>query len=235
MSKGSYIQLWMFNRVASKYDLFNKTASFFLDERWRARAVEGLKPAKNILDLCTGTGEMALRLVSRVGSTTQVVGIDFSEKMLSLAQKKMRRRGYASRIQFLQTQAENLPFFDNSFDCVTNAFSMRNVVDNLEVVLREMHRVVKPKGKVIILELGKPESVYLRKIYYLYLQFILPWYGLALFGKKWPLLYLRSSIINFFSLQEFKEKLKKAGFQSVDYSPFTGGIAGVYIAIKPRA
>ncbi|MFQ5835951.1 MAG: bifunctional demethylmenaquinone methyltransferase/2-methoxy-6-polyprenyl-1,4-benzoquinol methylase UbiE [bacterium] len=234
MSKGSYIKL-MFNRVASKYDLFNSIASLFLDGWWRARAVERVRSEKNILDLCSGTGELGLKLVSRVGSTTQVVGIDFSERMLWLAQEKIRKRGYASRIQFIQTRAENLPFFDDSFDCVTNAFSMRNVVNSLEVVLREIHRVLKPKGKVIILEMSKPESVYLRKIYYLYLKFILPWYGLVLFGKKSPCLYLRSSIINFFPPKKFKEKLKKAGFQNVGYSPFTGGIAGVYTAIKQRA
>lgn len=225
----TYIQN-MFDFLAPRYDLFNRLASFFLDRYWRKFAASLADGSENILDVCTGTGEFAFKLANRTRGR-KVTGIDFSPEMLKIAKNKLN----GENIEFLWGKAEELPFPHDFFDCVTSGFAMRNVTNppwRIDVVLKEMHRVLKSEGKIIILEMGKPYSKLLRQLYYIYLRTVLYWVGLITFGKKWPFRYLIYSIVHFLEPEQLKKKLENIGFKDVQYSPLTGGIVGVYIGVK---
>lgn len=214
----------MFDLLAPRYDLFNKLVSFSLDRYWRMRALKWIYKERSVLDICTGTGGIAIAVKQKVRGS--VIGIDFSQKMISIA----KHRKHAG-VKFLLSEAEEIPFPDNMFDYVTSSFAMRNVVNETNKVLNEMYRVTKSFGRIILLEFGNPESVFLRRIYHFYLKKVLPLIGMLLYRKRTPFLYLANSIISWDS-QKFIEKIEKAGFKEVQYFALTGGIAGVYTGIK---
>lgn len=224
----------MFGHLAKRYDLFNHLASLFLDGNWRGHAVSSaqLKPGMDVLDVCTGTGELAFRLIRGLGDQGKVIGIDFSSEMLEIAREKLVKLNPGVNVAFLLGEAEGLPFADDTFDCLASGFAMRNVIDKLEVVLKEMWRVLKPQGRVVIIEMSKPRSKLLRGVYYLYLRYVLPRLGLIILGEKGPFLYLKNSIIDFLEPEEVCQRLKEVGFRGVEYSPLTGGIVGVHTGIK---
>ena len=235
----------LFGTIARRYDRFNAIVSCSLDRRWRAAAIaqalgEPPAPHARALDICTGTGEIALGFAQRLNGCSRIVGLDLSEPMLALAREKTRARLPAAlvaqagqaRVEWLRGDAQQLPFPGGSFDCVTIGFSTRNVPD-LRAACREMHRVLRPQGRLVILEAGKPQSWFMQLGYYTYLYTVMPLIGLLVCGALWPFQYLRRSIAKFLTPPAFMTLLREAGFSSVEHHPLHGGIADLFVAVKP--
>ena len=223
----------LFGRIATRYDRFNHLTSLSLDRRWRAAAIAQIMSARTredlrVLDVCTGTGDLALGVAARLNGASRVVGVDLSVPMLSIVQAKAQAR-HAS-IAWLRADAQALPFPDASFDCVTIGFSTRNVPD-LSAACREWRRVLRRPGRLVIVETGKPQSWPVQLVYYTYLTLIMPLMGLLICRTIWPFPYLRRSIRRFLSPAAFQALLREAGFQTVTHQPLHGGIADLFVGI----
>ncbi|MGB2698436.1 MAG: ubiquinone/menaquinone biosynthesis methyltransferase [Candidatus Zixiibacteriota bacterium] len=221
-----------FAGLAQSYDRFNRIASLFLDGYWRDQVANFARPGMSVLDLCTGTGDLAFKIARKIGPQGRLVGIDFSPEMLVLAETKKDQLNLNSRIDFRLCQAEDLPFESGSFDLVVSAFAMRNVRANLEKVLHEIFRVLKPCGQTVILEFSRPKIFILKLLHSLYLKTVIPLDGKLIFGSKWTSDYLSDSILNFFSPEDFSQKLTQAGFSQVRYFPLNFGIVVIHRARK---
>lgn len=222
----------LFDQISPRYDLFNTASTFFLDRHWRrcaARLVD--KKDAVILDICTGTAELALAFAGRLNGRGKVIGIDFSPRMLVLAREKLRQRGKERDIPLLLSNAERLSFRDNSFDYVASGFSMRNLID-LDQGLREMVRVLKPGGKAVILEINRPTNRLTGFFYKCFLGGMIPLIGLLTVGRIGPFLYLRNSVIGFVTPPEFCGRLRAAGFREILFRSFAPGAIGLYCATK---
>ncbi len=182
--------------------------------------------------MACGTGDWTLALAKRTGPTGEVVGIDFCEEMLEVAEKKVQRRGLSERpIKLVVGDAMALPFDDSSFDVATIGFALRNVPDIL-TVLKEMNRVVKPGGRVVSLELSKPEFPPFRALYYLYFNRILPRIGALAVKEKEPYAWLPESLRNFPDRKGLEALFRQAGLRDVKSYPLTGGIAALHVGTK---
>ena len=223
----------LFGTIARRYDRFNSIVSCSLDRRWRATAITqalgGHREGVRVLDLCTGTGDLALGFTERLNGSSRIVGLDLSRPMLALAQHKSSER--RARVGWLRGDAQHLPFPDGSFDCVTIGFSTRNVPD-LRAACREMWRVLRPQGRLVILEAGKPQSPLMQAAYYTYLYTVMPVVGMIVCGSLWPFQYLRRSIQRFLTPPAFVTLLRKVGFSDVGHQPLHGGIADLFVAVK---
>lgn len=222
----------LFGDLASSYKKFNRLASLFLDGYWRDRVATFARPGMSVLDLCTGTGDLAFKIAKKIGPQGRLVGVDFSGEMLSLAEKKKDELGLDSRVSFLLSRAEDLPFKSESFDLVVSAFAMRNVRANLEKVLNEIFRVLRPGGQTVILEFSRPGFSLLRLLHYFYLKTVIPLDGKLIFGSKWSSDYLTESILHFFKPEEFCQKLFQVGFSQVRNFPLNFGIVTIRRARK---
>ena len=214
----------MFASIAARYDRANNILSAGLHHRWRRRAVKRsrVRPGESVLDCATGTGDLAIAF-RRAGA--QVVGTDFVEAMLEIARRK------APDIEFRVADVLSLPFPDASFDITSIAFGIRNVSDASRGI-REMARVVRPGGRVVILEFGQPRNRFIRALYDLYRKYILPLLGGAITGKRKAYEYLESSAARFPSGEAFVAVMRKsANFASIAYEPLTFGIAWLYIGV----
>lgn len=222
----------MFDDIANRYDLLNRLLSFGIDRRWRRFAVSQLSIPKNgrVLDIATGTCDVALEVAKQTDSSVTIVGEDFTQGMLVQGQTKLNNSPYTERIMLVNAPCEEIPHPDNSFDGITIAFGIRNVVDR-QAGLCEMFRVLKPGGRAVILEFSNPKSQLFRKIYYFYFQKILPTLG-GLISKRSAYQYLPDSVIEFPSQEEFSQMMADAGFKRVQYVDQTFGIATVYVGDK---
>jgi demethylmenaquinone methyltransferase/2-methoxy-6-polyprenyl-1,4-benzoquinol methylase len=213
----------MFSAIARRYDLANHLLSCGADFYWRRRAaaiVARWRP-HNVVDLATGTGDLALALTKKLPDA-QIIGVDFSERMLSLARSKgLRRTTLADAMQ--------LPFEDASFDCVTIAFGLRNLPD-FAGGLREMHRVLRPGGHLLVLEFSLPRLSILRAVYRVYLHRMLPLIGSALTGERSAYQYLGDSIEQFPGGEAMLRLMQQSGFSDVHVELLTGGIVTIYTA-----
>ena len=222
----------LFDRISPRYDLFNTASTFFLDGHWRrcaSRMVD--KEDAKVLDICTGTAELALQFSKRLNGKGQVVGVDFSKGMLDLAKKKLKRLGKEEDISLLLGNAERLSFRTDVFDYVTSGFSMRNLID-LDKGLKEMHRVLKPGGRAVIMEINRPTHRLTGFMYRCYLRGAIPLIGLLTVGTISPFLYLKNSVLAFQTPTEFCERLRAAGFREVLFQAFAPGAIGLYCATK---
>lgn len=222
----------MFNDIAYRYDLLNRLLSFGIDRRWRRFAVSQLSIPKNgrVLDIATGTCDVALEIAKQADPSVLIVGEDFTQGMLVQGQSKLQASPYGSRIMLVNAPCEAIPHPDNCFDGITIAFGIRNVIDRQEG-LREMYRVLKPGGRVVILEFSSPRSQLFRKLYYFYFQKVLPTIG-GFLSKRSAYQYLPDSVSEFPSQEEFLRMLADAGFKRLQYADQTFGIATVYVADK---
>lgn len=223
----------VFERIAPHYDRMNTLISFGQHKRWRRFTMQKMKvqPTHRVLDVCCGTGDWALALAQQAVEG-QVIGLDFSPKMLAVAREKMRKAGLLERVQLVEGNAMTLPYADHSFDCATIGFALRNVPDLVQV-LREMNRVVKPGGQVVSLELSKPHNRLFRSLYYLYFHHLLPLMGKWFAGSYEQYKWLPESLIRFPDYERLKEiMLQEVGFQRVEVYPLTGGITAVHIGYK---
>ena len=224
----------MFSDIAPRYDLLNRVLSCGRDRYWRRRAVRHLspQPGERFLDVATGTGDVALEIIRKVPeNSVQVVGIDFSEKMLELAQSKIDTQKKHQSIQLKTGTAENLPFEDNSFDGITTAFGVRNFSD-VNRSLREMQRVLKPGGRCAILEFAHPKNSLLKSCYRLYFESLLPRIGRLISRHRSAYTYLPETVATFPVRQEFSDRMQKTGFANVTYHELTLGIVILYAGVK---
>jgi demethylmenaquinone methyltransferase/2-methoxy-6-polyprenyl-1,4-benzoquinol methylase len=229
--KGERIQE-MFDSIAPRYDFLNRVLSLGIDRQWRRFAVRQIKFTDNgrILDVATGTGDVALEIARRTPASVSIVGVDFSKEMVALGKEKIRISPFAQRITMQVAPCEAIPFPEESFDSVTIAFGIRNVVDRLQG-LKEMWRVLKPEGRVVILEFSTPRSKLFKALYCFYFLRVLPVIG-GLFSKFSAYKYLPDSVLEFPSREEFKALMARAGFRSPTHHDLTGGIATVYVGEK---
>jgi demethylmenaquinone methyltransferase/2-methoxy-6-polyprenyl-1,4-benzoquinol methylase len=218
----------MFDRIAGRYDLMNSLMSAGLHHRWRRRAADlaRLAPGGRALDVCCGTGDLALELRRRVGSQGHVVGLDFSEPMLARARDKSRRRELA--VEFRHGNALELPFGENAFDAATVGFGVRNLVD-LRAGIAEMARVVRPGGRVVILEITTPRRPPLSWFYALWFDRLVPLLG-RVGGERSAYSYLPDSVRRFPDAPSLAALMREVGLEDVQFALLAGGIVAVHAA-----
>ncbi|MGP1500981.1 MAG: bifunctional demethylmenaquinone methyltransferase/2-methoxy-6-polyprenyl-1,4-benzoquinol methylase UbiE [Bergeyella cardium] len=220
----------MFDNIAEKYDFLNRTLSMNIDVSWRKKLVKWLSAdqPKTILDVATGTGDLAIAL--QRGTGADIVGLDLSQQMLNVGIDKVKRLQLDGKIKMMKGDAENLPFEDNNFDAVTVAFGARNF-ENLEKGLNELKRVVKSGGSVYILEFSKVEG-FMRPFYMFYFKNILPRIGKMISKDSRAYTYLPDSVQAFPYGEGMRKILLNCGFTTVVYKKLTLGIATIYKATK---
>jgi len=220
----------MFDAIAPRYDLLNRVLSAGLDRRWRDRAVDALdlKAGATVLDLCTGTADLAVATVRRVPGAT-VVGVDFSREMLRLGLTKIVTLGLSPRIRLVRGDAARIPAQDRSCDGATVAFGIRNVAEPAKA-LAELARVLRPGGRLAILEFGEPRIPGIRTIYAWYFKYLLPLVGRMVSKHQSAYSYLPASVRTFPPPGEFLQMCESSGFTQVRAVPLTFGIVYLYVA-----
>lgn len=222
----------MFDSISWRYDFLNHFLSAGVDIHWRKKAMRELKALKPklILDVATGTADLAIQAVKSL-SPEKVIGVDISDGMLDLGRKKVEEKGYGKMIELRRGDSENLPFEENKFDAVIVAFGVRNF-ENLEKGLAEMFRVVKPGGKVVVLEFSKPDRFPFREFYSLYFRFVVPIVGRIVSRDKAAYDYLPESVHAFPRGKVFVDILDRIGFKNTACKPLTFGISSIYTGTK---
>jgi demethylmenaquinone methyltransferase/2-methoxy-6-polyprenyl-1,4-benzoquinol methylase len=222
----------MFDAIAPRYDLLNHTLSAGLDRRWRSRAIDelALPRGARVLDLCTGTGDLAVAAATHA-SGHSVVGVDFAGEMLRLASEKIRRLGLTRAIRLARGDATQIPLADATCDAATIGFGIRNVV-NPDRALVELSRVLKPGGRLAILEFGEPRIPGIRTMYSWYFRYLLPLMGRMVSKHRSAYAYLPASVGEFPPPHEFVRIIAASGFSHVRAVPLTSGIVYLYVAEK---
>ena len=229
--KKAYVKS-MFNDISHRYDIFNLLSSFGIDRYWRYRLTHKfkLKKTDKLLDIATGTGDVVFSIHKRFGN--ELVGLDIAEKMIFLANEKKKNRGLdLENITFIQGDAEDLGFSDNSFNALTISFGFRNLGD-YDKGLSEFFRVLKPGAKIAILEFSKPKAKWFIPIFKFYFKRIVPILG-SLLSRKDAFLYLPESVDYFLKRDVLCDKMKTIGFKEVSFTDHTFGVATIYTGIKP--
>ena len=222
----------LFDTIAPTYDFLNHLLSLRRDFYWRKMAVRELKGVGGwILDVATGTGDIAIKIVQHNGSQKKVFGLDFSEAMIKRAQQKILRKGLLQSIGLSRGDAIDLPFRENTFGASIIAFGLRNI-PNKEQALFEMIRVIKKGGKVIVLEFTFPRDKLMRKLYPLYFKKFLPWLGGMISGDKGAYAYLPESVTQFPHAEDYEEMLRRSGLEEIRSRRLTLGIASIISGIK---
>ena len=231
MEKSKQVET-MFDNIAHSYDLLNHRLSFGIDILWRKTAIRQLAPynPSAILDVATGTGDFAIMAAKKL-RPAKVVGVDISEGMMLIGREKARKEGLDDVISFKKDDCEHLSFPDDSFDAITTAFGIRNF-QNLDKCLTEMCRVLKPGGKLSILELSRPLRFPMKQLFWIYSHTLLPVYGKLVSRDTEAYKYLISTIESFPQGEEMVEIFKKAGFTEAKFKRLTFGICTCYLATK---
>lgn len=222
----------MFDKIAFRYDFLNRFLSAGIDVSWRKKAIkqlESLHP-QTILDVATGTGDVAI-LTNKILRPKKITGIDISEGMLNIGRKKIEKLGLQNQIELLKGDSETINFPDDNFDAITVAFGVRNY-QNLEKGLSEMLRVLRPGGKLVVLEFSRPKQFLFKGVYNLYMNSIAPGFGKLFPKKKVPSQYLHDSVQRFPEGQQFLDILKSVGFSSTYSKVLTLGICSIYCGSK---
>ncbi|MEE9117632.1 MAG: bifunctional demethylmenaquinone methyltransferase/2-methoxy-6-polyprenyl-1,4-benzoquinol methylase UbiE [Calditrichia bacterium] len=228
------IEIWrMFDRIARRYDLLNHLLSLGQDIRWRKKVARFLvnKYDQYILDLATGTGDQLLYMFSCSDRIDRALGTDLALKMLDRGREKVKKRKLEDRIVLEEGDAENIQYPDNIFDAVTISFGIRNLM-SVERSLSEMYRVLKPAGRVLILEFSIPQNILMRSIYLFYFRYLLPFIGSVISGDRYAYRYLNETVEGFPYGDAFCQLLRESGFQNVSMYPQTFGIATIYCGDK---
>ncbi|MFM9838265.1 MAG: bifunctional demethylmenaquinone methyltransferase/2-methoxy-6-polyprenyl-1,4-benzoquinol methylase UbiE [Cyclobacteriaceae bacterium] len=221
----------MFDTISGNYDFLNHFLSFGIDIGWRKKAIQLLQKEnpKLILDVATGTGDFAIQALKL--NPEKVIGIDISEGMLEVGRKKMIDRGYDKVIELRSGDSENLPFEENKFDAIIVAFGVRNFED-LQKGLAEMLRVLKPGGRVVVLEFSKPTAWYFKPLYHFYFKFVTPAIGKAFSKDSEAYSYLPESVKAFPDGKDFTTILDQLGYKNTSCRPLTFGISSLYSGTK---
>jgi len=220
----------MFDGIAKRYDFLNHFLSLGIDLYWRKQSVKSLhlKAGQVLLDVATGTGDQGFTALKT--ADIQVVGLDFSFNMLEIAEQKIQKRNLSDRFEVIQGDAEKLPFEDNSFEALSISYGIRNV-GTIPAALSEFYRVLKPGGRLAILEFAEPEGWFFGRLYRFYFDHILPKLA-GMMSSKSAYSYLPESVRHFPSRQAFKSLLKDEGFTSVSHRDLTFGVTTIYNGVK---
>lgn len=223
----------VFHSVASKYDVMNDLMSFGIHRVWKRYTIEmsGVRQGHNVLDLAGGTGDLAAKFARIVGQQGSVTVADINDSMLKVGRERLIDRGIAGNLQYVQANAECLPFPDNHFDAITIAFGLRNVTDK-DAALRSMYRVLKPGAPLLVLEFSKPESALLSKIYDTYSFKLLPFMGKVIADDAESYRYLAESIRMHPDQETLKDMMVDAGFEKAEYFNLTGGVVALHRGYK---
>ncbi|MCP5053511.1 MAG: bifunctional demethylmenaquinone methyltransferase/2-methoxy-6-polyprenyl-1,4-benzoquinol methylase UbiE [bacterium] len=223
----------IFDRIHKRYDLLNRIFSFGQDILWRNKLTRSIGKGENqqLLDLATGTGDVALTVLKRRSDVTYACGCDMSGNMLKLGKVKAAKRKMKRRISFLQGDAGNIPFGDHRFNAVTMAFGIRNVVDPSHV-LKEIRRVLKENGTALILEFSLPSNKLIRWFHLFYLRRIIPNIGAIVSRDRHAYRYLNQTIETFPYGQSFCRLMEEAGLKQVRFTPLTFGVATIYQGVR---
>ncbi|MDD7804606.1 MAG: bifunctional demethylmenaquinone methyltransferase/2-methoxy-6-polyprenyl-1,4-benzoquinol methylase UbiE [Endozoicomonas sp. (ex Botrylloides leachii)] len=224
----------VFHSVASRYDIMNDLMSMGIHRVWKRFTIEcsAVRPGQKILDIAGGTGDLAKQFSYLVGDKGQVILADINESMLKVGRDRLLDEGLSSNIEFVQANAECLPFTDNTFDCVTISFGLRNVTDKA-AALQSMCRVLKPGGRLLILEFSKTNNPLLTKAYDAYSFGLLPLIGKMVTGDADSYRYLAESIRMHPDQETLEGLMQDAGFVNTSYHNMTGGIVALHKGIKP--
>ncbi|KYP80494.1 demethylmenaquinone methyltransferase [Ferroacidibacillus organovorans] len=225
----------VFSTIAKQYDVMNSVLSFNQHKFWRKFAMKKMriKPGERCLDVATGTGDWAISMANAVGPSGEVVGIDFCQEMLDIAIPKTQQSGLSNVTKMMLGNAMALPFSSDEFNYATIGFALRNVPD-LDQVLREMYRVVKPGGLVVSLELSKPTNRLFRSVYYTYFNHVLPLLGRIVVGNDQPYRWLPESLKPFPDRFALAKRFAEAGLERVEHYALMGGICALHIGYKPE-
>ena len=235
--KERYVQE-MFNTIAGKYDLMNQVMTAGMLRFWHRAflRVTGLKPGARHLDVACGTGDLSQLTAAQVGPEGRVTGLDFSHEMLAVAEQRVQDLPFCDRIQWVQGNAMDMPFADNTFDGASIGFALRNVA-SIPKTLSEMTRVVKPGSHVVSLEISKPTNPVWRALFYLYFYNIVPLIDRIVMrgrgGRVRPYTYLPHSLTKFPEQQELAEIFREAGLRDVRVIPLSGGMVCLHVGVKP--
>ncbi len=223
----------VFHSVAAKYDLMNDLMSGGIHRLWKRFTIEAsaVRPGHSVLDIAGGTGDLTAKFSRLVGENGNVVLADINDSMLKVGRDKLLDHGIAGNVQYSLADAQHLPFADNSFDIVTIAFGLRNVTDK-DLALRSMLRVLKPGGRLLILEFSKPETAALEKIYDQYSFKLLPFMGKLVTNDADSYRYLAESIRMHPDQQTLKGMMEEAGFENCSFHNMTGGIVALHKGFK---
>ena len=222
----------MFDKIAFRYDFLNRFLSAGIDVGWRKKAIRQLisSDPKNILDVATGTGDFALTCYE-ILKPEKITGIDISEGMLEIGRKKIEKAGLLKEIELINGDSEAILFDDNSFDAVTVAFGVRNF-ENLEKGLSEIKRVLKPGGKLIVLECTKPSAPVIKQLYNFYMKTVTPKIGKIIAKNNEAYQYLNDSVLQFPEKESFVQILNQSNYRNAFYKTLTLGICTIYCAEK---
>jgi demethylmenaquinone methyltransferase/2-methoxy-6-polyprenyl-1,4-benzoquinol methylase len=221
----------VFTDISPHYDRLNRIMSLTLDQKWRRRVVQDLVGEKLIIDLCAGTGDMAMALLQNPQFKGDVVLVDFNSEMLSLAEKKLRSGGFGSRISIVSADVESLPFENDKFDGAILGFALRNL-ESLDEFFRETLRILKPGKPVRFLEIAHPENKTFQKLFYFYFYNLLPRLTTALTGIGRAYQWLPQSLRQFPGQRDIAHWMKKSGFREVGYKNLAGGMVACYFGTK---
>ena len=221
----------MFNNISANYDFLNHFLSLGIDHLWRKKAIKQLKnlEVKKVIDIATGTGDFAIASLKL--NPDEVIGVDISSGMLEVGSKKMKNKGHDKTIKMILGDSENLAFEDNYFDALTVGFGVRNF-ENLEKGLSEMLRVIRPGGKIVILEFSKPKKFPVKQVFSFYSKYFIPFFGKRISKDQQAYAYLPESVAAFPEGKEFENILKKLNYKSVQSIILSGGIATIYTGTK---
>ena len=221
----------MFNNISSNYDFLNHFLSLGIDHLWRKKAIKQLKnlEVKKIIDIATGTGDFAIASLKL--NPDEVIGVDISSGMLEVGAKKMKNKGHDKTIKMILGDSENLAFEDNYFDALTVGFGVRNF-ENLEKGLSEMLRVIRPGGKIVILEFSKPKKFPVKHVFSFYSKYFIPFFGKRISKDQQAYAYLPESVAAFPEGKEFESILINLNYKSVQSIILSGGIATIYTGTK---
>lgn len=223
----------VFHSVASKYDLMNDLMSLGIHRLWKRQTINlsGVKKGQHVLDIAGGTGDLTAKFSRLVGDNGKVVLADINSSMLAMGRSRLIDKGISGNVEYIQANAESLPFPDNYFDCITIAFGLRNVT-NIDAALRSMCRTLKPGGRLLILEFSKPVAPGLKPIYDLYSFSVLPRLGELIAKDKTSYQYLAESIRMHPDQQTLIDMMEKAGLERCEYFNLSGGIVAIHRGFK---
>ena len=224
----------VFHSVAAKYDVMNDLMSFGVHRLWKRFTIDmtGVRPGNKVLDLAGGTGDLTKKFSKIVGPQGKVVLADINSSMLEVGRERLTNQGYVGNVEYVQANAECLPFEDNTFDVITIAFGLRNVTDK-DAALRSMTRVLKPGGRLLVLEFSKPTTPLMSKAYDLYSFTALPFMGKVVTNDSESYKYLAESIRMHPDQETLKGMMEDAGLVRVSYHNMTSGVVALHRGIKP--